>query len=139
LVKALFDLVACLAWQDVAADDRTSTIICARLLAIAVDGVLANYHVKIYAQERLFCHFAEKDWPADLIATINELRAVQPKASWLNKAAHAELRRRSVEEQKLVLFGQAIWAKANATRSFLINKLNPHWVAACDLPSGHTR
>jgi hypothetical protein len=94
---------------------------------------------KIYAQERLFIHFPERDWPADLVAHINEMQTIPPKASWLAKAAHAELRRRSVEEQMQVLFGQAIWAKAAAARSFLISKLNPHWVAACDLPSGHTR
>jgi hypothetical protein len=47
LIKMLLDLVACLAWQDVSADDRTSTVQCARLLSTAVDGVLANYHVKV--------------------------------------------------------------------------------------------
>jgi hypothetical protein len=70
---------------------------------------------------------------------INELRSALPKAAWLNKAAHRELRGRTVEEQRAVLFGQTVWTKASVARSFLINRLNPLWVQACDLPSRHTR
>ncbi|KAJ1444013.1 hypothetical protein B484DRAFT_248707, partial [Ochromonadaceae sp. CCMP2298] len=66
LLKQLLDLVACLAWQEVAAhEQRTSTVACARLVATAVDGVLTNYHIKIWAQEQLFVHFPEKNWPTD--------------------------------------------------------------------------
>ncbi|KAJ1383316.1 hypothetical protein B484DRAFT_411181 [Ochromonadaceae sp. CCMP2298] len=140
LVKQLLDLVACLAWQEVAfQQERTSAVACARLLTTAVDGVLQHYHLKIWAQQELFSHFPEKNWPTDLLACIHELKAVLPKASWLAKTAHAELLRRSVAEQQAVLFGQHMWNLANAARSHMISHLNPHWVPACDLPSGHTR
>eukprot|EP00601_Ochromonadales_sp_CCMP2298_P025138 CAMPEP_0173276448 /NCGR_PEP_ID=MMETSP1143-20121109/3528_1 /TAXON_ID=483371 /ORGANISM="non described non described, Strain CCMP2298" /LENGTH=328 /DNA_ID=CAMNT_0014213425 /DNA_START=9 /DNA_END=994 /DNA_ORIENTATION=+ len=114
LLKQLLDLVACLAWQEVAAhEQRTSSVACARLVATAVDGVITNYHIKIWAQEQLFVHFPEKNWPTDLLASIVELKAVLPKASWLAKAAHTELRSRSVQEQQTVLFGQHMWLRAN--------------------------
>jgi hypothetical protein len=60
-----------------------------------------------------------------------------PKAAWLGK--HPTVCHKSVHEQRLIYWGSTIYNMASTSRAFIISKLNPHWVDACDLPSGHTR
>ncbi|KAJ1416448.1 hypothetical protein B484DRAFT_401173 [Ochromonadaceae sp. CCMP2298] len=132
-IISLYHLCCNLAWQEVASNEtRTDKTSLMKLLATAFDGVLANYHLKAYAQERLFQFFPEKNWPTDFLAYVQE-----PKQAWLAK--HKELLHRSVSEQQQALWGSSIQSFASTSRQFLIGRLNPHWVEAADLPSGNTR
>ncbi|KAJ1389139.1 hypothetical protein B484DRAFT_459715, partial [Ochromonadaceae sp. CCMP2298] len=140
LIESLYQLACCLAWQEVASQEtRTDKVSLHRLPCTAFDGVVANYHLKAYPRDRLFCHFPERNWPLDFLAKIAEERAKMPTASWMGKACHVELRHRSAEEIQSVFFGNKIQLAASGARAFIISSLNPHWVEAADLPSGHTR
>ncbi|KAJ1393494.1 hypothetical protein B484DRAFT_473005, partial [Ochromonadaceae sp. CCMP2298] len=100
---------------------------------------VANYHLKAYPREHFFVHFPEHNWPTDFLAKVAEERGKAPTSAWLHKPAHVELLHRTVGEQIAVYFGKRIYDVARTCRSFIISSLNPHWVEAADLPSGHTR
>ncbi|KAJ1426615.1 hypothetical protein B484DRAFT_82241, partial [Ochromonadaceae sp. CCMP2298] len=139
-VKSCFELICSLAWQECAAHEpRTDKVSLYKLLATAVEGVVQHYHLKAYARDRLFAHLPERNWPTDVLAKVEQEKAKTPKQDWLNQAAHAELRTRSVDEQRAVLFGLKVYNTAKITRSFIISRLNGTWVDAADLPSGNTR
>jgi hypothetical protein len=110
LLDALWFLCCSLAWQEVAAhEERTDKVSMHRLLATAFEGVVANYHLKAYPRDHLFCHFPERNWPSDFMVKIAEERQKLPTQAWLNKASQAEVRHRPAAEQGQVWFGKRIY------------------------------
>jgi hypothetical protein len=117
-VQSLWELCANLAWQEVACHkDRTDTVSLLRMLATAMDGVIDNYHLKTYAQQRLFQFFPEKNWPSDFIPHINAIKIKMPKATWLNN--HPQLLRATVAEQQHVNWGHSIMLKAAGRKEII--------------------
>jgi hypothetical protein len=119
-VKSCFELICSLAWQECAAHEpRTDKVSLYKLLATAVEGVVQHYNLKAYARDRLFAHLPERNWPTDVLAKVEQEKAKTPKQDWLNQAAHAELRTRSVDEQRAVLFGLKIYNTVRFKHIFL--------------------
>jgi hypothetical protein len=109
-VKSCFEMICSLAWQKYAAHEpRTDKVSLYKLLATAVEGVVLHYHLKAYARDRFFVHLPERNWPTDVLAKVEHEKAKTPKQDWLNQAAHAELRTRSVGEQRATLFGLEVY------------------------------
>ncbi|KAJ1416548.1 hypothetical protein B484DRAFT_434492 [Ochromonadaceae sp. CCMP2298] len=123
-VKSCFEMMCSLAWQEVAAHEpRTDKVSLYRLLATALEGVVLHYHLKAYARDRFFIHLPERNWPTDVLAKVEHEKAKTPKQEWLKQAAHTELRTRSVDEQRAVLFGLKSTLKANTREGRAVQAL----------------
>mmetsp|Transcript_20749 Transcript_20749/g.34733 ORF Transcript_20749/g.34733 Transcript_20749/m.34733 type:complete len:242 (-) Transcript_20749:132-857(-) len=132
--NALFEMCSIIAYDALAAEQRTDTVSCWKILYIEFEKVVSNFTIPNDNQADLFNFLPNNTWPGSFLDYIQVEKEAPIKTKRF--ADLAAVKNLPEDQKRMCQFGKLVKDAAERCRSVIINQMNKHYVDSADYKSG---